>query len=61
MEHRVEPRCYLLHSTVGFLNEALSYTTGHLHLDTSAKCFFNPNTTPSKNKQISYFRLGQHA
>ena len=61
MEHRREPRCYSPYSTVDFLNEALSYTIGHLHLDTSAKCFFNSNTTPSKNRQASYFRLGQQA
>lgn len=61
MEHRVKPRCYLLYSTVDFLNEALSYKIGHLHVGTDAKWFFNINTTPSVQKQTSYFVLGQHA
>lgn len=61
MEHRVKPRCYLLYSTVDFLNEALSYKIGHLHVGTDAKWFFSINTTPSVQKQTSYFVLGQHA
>lgn len=58
MEHRVKPRCYLLSSTVDFLNEALSYKIGHLHVGTDAKWFFNINTTPScaKTNQLFYVK-----